>query len=142
MQAFDKDRPLWELYQVEGLEEGRSAILMKLHHSVSDGVGLVRMTSSLVERSRGAAAAAAGRAGAPSLLEEPGPRGAFEETLRALQYRAGANLERTARAAAGALRGGACRGAARPARRGPRRRGASPAPSGACCARSPSRSRR
>ena len=121
MQAFDKDRPLWELYQVEGLEEGRSAILIKLHHSVSDGVGLVRMTSSLVERSPEPRPP---RPGAPaaSLLEEPGPRGAFEETLRALQHRAGANLERTARAA-GALRGGAFRalrdplGAARDARR-------------------------
>ena len=26
MQAFDKDRPLWELYQVAGLEDGRSAL--------------------------------------------------------------------------------------------------------------------
>jgi len=108
MQAFDKDRPLWVLYQVEGLDEGRSAIVMKLHHAVSDGVGLVRMTSSLVERSAEPRAPRPGAAGAPSVLDEPGPRGAFEETLRALQYRAGANLERTARAA-GALRGGAGR---------------------------------
>jgi diacylglycerol O-acyltransferase / wax synthase len=108
MQAFDKDRPLWELHQVEGLAEGRSAVVMKLHHSVSDGVGLVRMTSSLVERSAEPRPPQPGAAGAPSVLDEPGPRGAFEETLRALQYRAGANLERTARAA-GALRGGAAR---------------------------------
>jgi WS/DGAT/MGAT family acyltransferase len=107
MQAFDKDRPLWELHQVEGLEEGRSALVMKLHHSVSDGVGLVRMTSSLVERSPEPRPPRPGTP-APSVLDEPGPRGAFEEALRALQYRAGANLERTARAA-GALRGGAAR---------------------------------
>jgi diacylglycerol O-acyltransferase / wax synthase len=108
MQAFDKDRPLWELYQVEGLEGGRTAIVIKLHHSVSDGVGLVRMTSSLVERSPEPHPRKEGLKQAPSVLEEPGSRGAFQESLRALQFRAGANLERTARAA-GALRGGTLR---------------------------------
>jgi WS/DGAT/MGAT family acyltransferase len=52
MQEFDRARPLWELYAVEGLAQARGALLMKLHHAVSDGVGLVRMTEELVERSR------------------------------------------------------------------------------------------
>ncbi len=52
MQAFDKDRPLWELYLVDGLEDGQTAVIMKLHHAISDGVGLVRMTECLVERQR------------------------------------------------------------------------------------------
>jgi diacylglycerol O-acyltransferase len=51
-QDFDRARPLWELMIVEGLEGGRAALVMKLHHSLSDGVGLVRMTESMVERSR------------------------------------------------------------------------------------------
>ncbi len=50
MQAFDKDRPLWELHVVEGLEGGRAAVIMKLHHAISDGVGLVKMTECLIER--------------------------------------------------------------------------------------------
>ncbi len=50
MQAFDKDRPLWELHVIEGLEGGRCAAIMKLHHAISDGVGLVRMTECLIER--------------------------------------------------------------------------------------------
>ncbi len=54
MQAFDKDRPLWELLLVDGLEGGRSAAVMKLHHAMSDGMGLIRMTEGLVERSRDA----------------------------------------------------------------------------------------
>jgi WS/DGAT/MGAT family acyltransferase len=66
------------------------------------------MTSSLVERSPEPRPPRPGAGQPPSVLEEPGPRGAFAETLSALQYRAGANLERTARAA-GALRGGAAR---------------------------------
>jgi WS/DGAT/MGAT family acyltransferase len=52
MQGFDRARPLWELAIVEGLTNGRAAMIMKLHHSISDGVGLVQMTSSLVERYR------------------------------------------------------------------------------------------
>ena len=50
MQAFDKDRPLWELHLIEGLEGDRCAVIMKLHHAISDGVGLVKMTECLIER--------------------------------------------------------------------------------------------
>ncbi len=52
MQAFDRARPLWEFYVIDDLAEGGAAMIMKLHHSISDGVGLVQMTSSLVERYR------------------------------------------------------------------------------------------
>jgi len=50
MQGFDRARPLWELTVVGGLADGRAAMILKLHHSLSDGVGLVRMTAALVER--------------------------------------------------------------------------------------------
>ncbi len=52
MHSFDRDRPLWEMRLVDGLADGRCALLMKLHHALSDGVGLVRMTVSMVERGR------------------------------------------------------------------------------------------
>jgi WS/DGAT/MGAT family acyltransferase len=51
-QQFDRARPLWELSVIEGLSEDRAALVLKLHHSVSDGVGMVRMTESLVDRER------------------------------------------------------------------------------------------
>ncbi len=90
MQAFDKDRPLWEFYVVDGLEGERSALIMKLHHSISDGVGLVRMTSSLVERSREDQPR---RTKTPSsVLEEQHPEGAFQQTLDAIRFRAEENL--------------------------------------------------
>ncbi|MEZ5186217.1 MAG: wax ester/triacylglycerol synthase family O-acyltransferase [Candidatus Nanopelagicales bacterium] len=39
MAGFDRDRPLWEFTLIEGLEDGQSALVMKLHHSLTDGVG-------------------------------------------------------------------------------------------------------
>jgi WS/DGAT/MGAT family acyltransferase len=106
MQAFDKDRPLWEFTLVEGLEQGRHALVMKLHHSVSDGVGLVRMTSSLVERSREPDPSRPGRArsvGEEALSSRE--RGPFEEGLEALRYRAGADIARGSRLAGAVRRG-------------------------------------
>ncbi len=50
MSGFDRARPLWELFVLEDMAQGRAAVLMKLHHSLSDGVGLVRMTEAMVER--------------------------------------------------------------------------------------------
>lgn len=49
MTAFDKDRPLWELHIVDGMVDGKVGAVLKLHHSVGDGMGLVRMTESMVE---------------------------------------------------------------------------------------------
>lgn len=95
MQAFDKDRPLWEFYVVDDLEDGRGALIMKLHHSVSDGVGLVRMTSSLVERSREEEPSRPRRA--PSVLEEHPSGGAFDEALRAIRHRTEQNLDLASR---------------------------------------------
>lgn len=39
MAGLDKDRPLWETTFIEGLENGQTALVMKLHHSLTDGVG-------------------------------------------------------------------------------------------------------
>jgi len=48
---FDRDRPLWELVLVEGLEGGRAALLLKLHHAIADGQATVLIGLNLVELS-------------------------------------------------------------------------------------------
>lgn len=49
-QAFDRELPLWEALLVEGLEHGRAALVVKVHHAVVDGIGglsaLLRVTEA------------------------------------------------------------------------------------------------
>jgi diacylglycerol O-acyltransferase len=52
MDAFDRDRPLWELTLVEGMEGGEAALILKLHHSLSDGVGGMRMLALMCDLQR------------------------------------------------------------------------------------------
>ncbi len=40
------DRPPWEIHLIEGLENDRFAILLKLHHAMADGTTAVRMMMS------------------------------------------------------------------------------------------------
>jgi diacylglycerol O-acyltransferase / wax synthase len=52
MEAFDRARPLWELTLVEGLKGGEAALVLKMHHSVSDGVGGMRMLGVVADTKR------------------------------------------------------------------------------------------
>jgi diacylglycerol O-acyltransferase / wax synthase len=39
---LDRHRPLWEIYLIEGLADGRVALYTKVHHSMLDGIAAVR----------------------------------------------------------------------------------------------------
>ncbi len=54
MQGFDRARPLWEATVVEGLAGDRSAIILKFHHSITDGVGGVQLMLELFDLSEDA----------------------------------------------------------------------------------------
>ncbi|HYL53075.1 MAG TPA: wax ester/triacylglycerol synthase family O-acyltransferase [Acidimicrobiia bacterium] len=55
--SFDRARPLWEFTLIEGLEgpDGeRAALAMKVHHSVTDGVGGMELLAHMVDLTRDA----------------------------------------------------------------------------------------
>ncbi|MGI9133761.1 MAG: wax ester/triacylglycerol synthase family O-acyltransferase [Rhodoferax sp.] len=48
MQPLDKSRPLWQFHLVENYEGG-SALLVRIHHCIADGIALISVTQSLVD---------------------------------------------------------------------------------------------
>lgn len=52
MQGFDRARPLWEFTVVEGLTDGGAALIVKVHHSVTDGVGGVKLQMAMLDAER------------------------------------------------------------------------------------------
>jgi WS/DGAT/MGAT family acyltransferase len=46
---LDRGRPLWEFYVIDGLSEGRVAMLTKIHHSVVDGISGNEIMAALLD---------------------------------------------------------------------------------------------
>ena len=49
---FDPERPLWEFTLVDGLRDGRTAFVQKVHHSLTDGVGGIELALMLLDGER------------------------------------------------------------------------------------------
>jgi diacylglycerol O-acyltransferase len=48
---LDRNRPLWEMHIIEGLQGDRFAVYCKVHHALVDGVGAMQMLNSLLTAS-------------------------------------------------------------------------------------------
>jgi diacylglycerol O-acyltransferase / wax synthase len=46
---LDRNRPLWEIYLVEGLADGRFAIITKTHHAMVDGISAVDIATLILD---------------------------------------------------------------------------------------------
>ena len=81
---FDRGRPLWQFTIVEGLEGGGAALLAKMHHVLSDGVGAVRLSVSFLDLTPDGDPPAPRRAPAPVEHDGSGPGAWFDAAAGAL----------------------------------------------------------
>jgi diacylglycerol O-acyltransferase / wax synthase len=51
-QRLDRSKPLWEVWLVQGLEDGRFALISKTHHSMVDGIAGVDISTVLFDLER------------------------------------------------------------------------------------------
>lgn len=54
LDPFDARRPLWQVTVVDGLAKGRSAVIMKMHHTLTDGEGGMQLAVHLFDFDRNA----------------------------------------------------------------------------------------
>ncbi len=87
MTGFDRSRPLWEFTLVEHLEDGRAALVMKVHHSLTDGLGGMQLALLLFDVDRAATAPP---------LEAVGPTGEHLGTAELLRQSLTHDWERLA----------------------------------------------
>ena len=48
MMPLDRNRPLWQVYMVDGLGDG-AALISRMHHCIADGIALARVMLSLAD---------------------------------------------------------------------------------------------
>ncbi|MBA3286711.1 MAG: DUF1298 domain-containing protein [Acidimicrobiia bacterium] len=51
---FERTRPLWQFVVIDGLRGGKSALVTKMHHTITDGEGGVRMSLQYLDFERDA----------------------------------------------------------------------------------------
>ncbi len=81
---LDRSRPLWEMYFIDGLADGRIAVLGKIHHALADGIASANLMA------RGMDLAPDQKTDGDSYRSDPAPttgqllRSAFRDHLRYL----------------------------------------------------------
>ncbi|GAB3271525.1 WS/DGAT/MGAT family O-acyltransferase [Parahaliea aestuarii] len=51
---LDRNRPLWEMYLIEGLQNRQFALYMKMHHAATDGAGAMHMINAMYSKRQSA----------------------------------------------------------------------------------------
>ncbi len=51
---YDAAHPLWEFLLIDGLDDGRGAMVQRMHHTLTDGIGGVRMSEQFIDLERDA----------------------------------------------------------------------------------------
>ena len=90
-QPFDRTRPLWEFVVVEGLADGRGAMVQRLHHTITDGEGGIRLSVQFLDFERDPAPPAEPAAGSGQPADGNGsagdePQGWWTRTADALHH--------------------------------------------------------
>ena len=49
---FDPDHPLWEFLILDGIDGDSGAMLQRFHHTIADGVGMIRMSEQFIDLER------------------------------------------------------------------------------------------
>ena len=48
-QVLDRSKPLWEMHVVDGLKDGRGAIIWRIHHALADGVSGAELVKLMLD---------------------------------------------------------------------------------------------
>ncbi|HET9547875.1 MAG TPA: wax ester/triacylglycerol synthase domain-containing protein [Desertimonas sp.] len=73
LDPLDRTRPLWQFLVVEGLANGKAALITKMHHTITDGVNGIRMSMQYFDLSRNATEPAGGTVSAQQAAPLPPP---------------------------------------------------------------------
>jgi diacylglycerol O-acyltransferase / wax synthase len=76
---LDRNRPLWETHVVEGLPDGRTGLIMKLHHALLDGPSGAELMVQLLDLERHPST---GPAPPPMIVEPPPSRAELVRVAR------------------------------------------------------------
>ncbi len=126
---LDRERPLWQFVIIEGLADGRAAMLQRLHHTITDGEGGIRLSVEFIDFERNPPVRSeVGRAHKPAEDSADGPKrttGSSESTNGKSGWLGSSrsDVQRTGRAVLNSPAEllGAARSAARQAKVGKRR---------------------
>jgi WS/DGAT/MGAT family acyltransferase len=85
--AFDPARPPWQAVLVEGIDGNRAALVLRFHHSITDGIGGIDLAEAIFDRARRPRAAE--RDAAPEAAPSPPPARPSDSPVRMVTDRAG-----------------------------------------------------